>query len=88
MITIVSNTSGITFSSPQEGGVQLDPELDESFSTLSATEPSVSDLNMVDLADVNPDSLNHNDVLVFDAVNGKFKPIDIDVINNNDGGTF
>lgn len=88
MITIISNTSGITFSSPQEGGVQLSPELDETTSTLTAAETPISDINMVDLADVNPTSLNHNDVLVFDAVNGKFKPIDIDVINNNDGGTF
>ena len=43
---------------------------------------------LVDLSDVNKVGLNDNDVLVFDATTGKFKPIDIDVINDNDGGVF
>lgn len=88
MITIVSNTGAISFSSPQEGGVQTSPEFEETTNTLSSITASGSSINMVDLADVNPDDLNHNDVLVFDAISGHFKPIDIDVINNNDGGTW
>jgi hypothetical protein len=43
---------------------------------------------LVDLSDVNKIGLNDNDVLVYDAASGKFKPIDIEVINDNDGGTF
>ena len=43
---------------------------------------------LVDLSDVNKIGLNDNDVLVYDATSGKFKPIDIEIINDNDGGTF
>jgi hypothetical protein len=43
---------------------------------------------LVDLSDVNKLGLNDNDVLVYDESSGKFKPIDIEVINDNDGGTF
>jgi len=43
---------------------------------------------LVDLSDVNKTGLNDNDVLVYNASTGKFVPIDIDVINDNDGGTF
>jgi len=43
---------------------------------------------LVDLSDVNKVGLNDNDVLVFDAATGEFKPIDIEVINDNDGGVF
>ena len=43
---------------------------------------------LVDLADVNKAGLNDNDVLVFNASTGKFIPIDVEVINDNDGGTF
>jgi hypothetical protein len=43
---------------------------------------------LVDLSDVNKIGLNDNDVLVFDSESGKFKPIDIEVINDNDGGVF
>ena len=43
---------------------------------------------MVDLSDVNKTGLNDNDVLVYIAATQKFVPIDIDVINDNDGGVF
>ena len=43
---------------------------------------------MVDLSDVNKTGLNDNDVLVYSAATGKFVPLDIDVINDNDGGVF
>ena len=43
---------------------------------------------LTDLADVNKTGLNDNDVLVYNATTGKFVPIDINVINDNDGGTF
>lgn len=43
---------------------------------------------LVDLSDVNKTGLNDNDVLVFNASTGKFVPIDVEVINDNDGGTF
>jgi hypothetical protein len=43
---------------------------------------------LVDLSDVNKIGLNDNDVLVYDADSGQFKPIDIEVINDNDGGVF
>tara|TARA_B100000029_G_scaffold274183_1_gene268994 strand:+ start:901 stop:1128 length:228 start_codon:yes stop_codon:yes gene_type:complete len=43
---------------------------------------------LVDLSDVNKIGLNDNDVLVYDGASGKFKPVDIDVINDNDAGTF
>ena len=43
---------------------------------------------LVDLQDVNKSGLNNNDVLVYDASTGKFIPIDVDVINDNDGGVF
>lgn len=43
---------------------------------------------LVDLSDVNKIGLNDNDVLVYDASTKTFKPIDIEVINDNDGGTF
>lgn len=61
--------------------------------------PSVSNANtggtgtgevppMVDLSDVNKTGLNDNDVLVYNQSTGKFVPIDIEVINDNDGGVF
>ena len=43
---------------------------------------------LVDLSDVNKIGLNDNDVLVYDAESKKFNPIDIEVINDNDGGVF
>jgi hypothetical protein len=43
---------------------------------------------MVDLSDVNKTGLNDNDVLVYNAATGKFVPIDVEVINDNDGGVF
>ena len=43
---------------------------------------------MVDLSDVNKIGLNDNDVLVYSASTGKFIPLDIEVINDNDGGVF
>jgi hypothetical protein len=43
---------------------------------------------MVDLSDVNKTGLNDNDVLVYNQSTGKFVPIDIEVINDNDGGVF
>jgi hypothetical protein len=43
---------------------------------------------LVDLSDVNKIGLNDNDVLVYDSTTEKFVPMDIDVINDNDGGVF
>lgn len=43
---------------------------------------------LVDLSDVNKAGLNHNDVLVYDSTTKTFVPIDIEVINDNDGGVF
>jgi len=43
---------------------------------------------LVDLSDVNKIGLNDNDVLVYDAASQTFKPVDIEVINDNDGGVF
>jgi len=43
---------------------------------------------LVDLSDVNKMGLNDNDVLVYDAASQTFKPVDIEVINDNDGGVF
>lgn len=43
---------------------------------------------LVDLSDVNKTGLNDNDVLVYNQTTGKFVPIDIEVINDNDGGVF
>jgi hypothetical protein len=43
---------------------------------------------LVDLSDVNKIGLNDNDVLVYDSTTEKFVPIDIEVINDNDGGVF
>jgi len=87
MIVVKNNTSSsVTFSSPTEGGIQMTP-------TPPATETAVSlsvdpDTYMTKLGDVEPEGLDHNDVLVYDQVTGKFKPVDAEVINNNDGGTW
>ena len=43
---------------------------------------------LVDLSDVNKAGLNDNDVLVYNQSTGMFVPIDIEVINDNDGGVF
>jgi len=43
---------------------------------------------LVDLKDVDKTGLNDNDVLVYDALTGKFAPIDASIINDNDGGVF
>lgn len=43
---------------------------------------------LVDLTDVNKVGLNDNDVLVYNQSTGKFVPMDIEVVNDNDGGTF
>tara|TARA_B100000029_G_scaffold176197_1_gene173486 strand:+ start:1630 stop:1854 length:225 start_codon:yes stop_codon:yes gene_type:complete len=43
---------------------------------------------LVDLSDVNKVGLNDNDVLVYNESSKTFVPIDIDVINDNDGGVF
>ena len=43
---------------------------------------------LVDLSDVNKAGLNDNDVLVYNSATKTFVPIDIDVINDNDGGVF
>ena len=43
---------------------------------------------MVDLSDVNKTGLNDNDVLAYNAATGKFVPIVVEVINDNDGGVF
>ena len=43
---------------------------------------------LVDLSDVNKVGLNDNDVLVYNESTKTFVPIDVDVINDNDGGVF
>ena len=69
---------------PSTGNPIFSPKL-----STGATGLSVDDFPpLVDLTDVDKSELNDNDVLVFDASTGTFKPIDIDVVNNNDGGTF
>tara|TARA_B110000014_G_scaffold83122_1_gene56919 strand:+ start:62 stop:322 length:261 start_codon:yes stop_codon:yes gene_type:complete len=86
MIQVLNNTSGATFSSPVGGGVQMQPESEETSTEIELT--SNTGINMTALGDVDETGLNNNDVLVFDQLTGKFKPVDIDVINNNDGGTW
>ena len=55
----------------------------------AATGTSTSDVSaMIDLTDVNKVGLNDNDVLVYNEASKTFVPIDIDVINDNDGGVF
>mgnify|MGYP003970138375 FL=1 len=56
--------------------------------SLTNAEDDVSIPPLVDLSDVNKTGLNDNDVLVYNQSTGKFVPIDIEVINDNDGGVF
>jgi hypothetical protein len=59
------------------------------FSPTTSLQKAVSDIPpLVDLTDVNKTGLNDNDVLVYNETTGKFVPIDIEVVNDNDGGTF
>tara|TARA_Y100000034_G_scaffold42611_1_gene52171 strand:+ start:324 stop:536 length:213 start_codon:yes stop_codon:yes gene_type:complete len=57
------------------------------FSSSSTTSATVIG-NLANLEDVNSTGLNDNDIMVYDATTGKFIPVDKDVINDNDGGTF
>ena len=86
MITVLTNTSNTAHSNPSVGGASTAPSVEDE-STVSTT-AGQSDTGMLDLADVDTTGLNGNDVLVFDSTTGKFKPIDIDQINDNDGGEF
>ena len=61
--------------------------LSQSVATAAGVE-STEHPPMVDLSDVNKTGLNDNDVLVYNAATGKFVPIDVEVINDNDGGVF
>ena len=88
MITVLSNTSSLVHSSPLGGGGQTAPTVEGESTEASLGNQGATEQSMVDLSDVNKVGLNDNDVLVFDASTGKFKPIDIDVINDNDGGVF
>ena len=59
------------------------------FSPTNALQKATSEIPpLVDLTDVNKTGLNDNDVLVYNETTGKFVPIDIEVVNDNDGGTF
>ena len=87
MITVLTNTSQTAHSNPSVGGATTAPTVEDE-STVATTQAGSSSTGMVDLSDVNTTGLNDNDVLVFDSGTGKFKPIDIDVINDNDGGVF
>lgn len=59
------------------------------FSATTSLQKAVSDIPpLVDLTDVNKTGLNDNDVLVYNETTGKFVPIDIEVVNDNDGGIF
>jgi|TARA_B110000467_G_scaffold30402_1_gene27351 hypothetical protein len=88
MITVLSNSSGLVHSNPLGGGGQTAPTIDGESTSASLGATGLSSTAIVDLSDVNTSGLNDNDVLVFDALTGNFKPIDISVINDNDGGTF
>jgi len=57
------------------------------FSSSSTTSATVIG-NLANLEDVNSAGLNDNDIMVYDSATGKFIPVDKDVINDNDGGTF
>tara|TARA_Y100000590_G_scaffold428405_1_gene539662 strand:+ start:1816 stop:2079 length:264 start_codon:yes stop_codon:yes gene_type:complete len=87
MITVLTNTSAVAHSNPSVGGSQTAPTTEEE-STVATSTIGTIDTQVVDLADVDRAGLNNNDVLVFDANTGKFKPLDIAVINDNDGGVF
>ena len=86
MITVLTNTSQTAHSNPSVGGASTAPTVEDE-STVSTT-VGQGDTGMLDLADVDVTGLTGNDVLVFDSTTGKFKPIDIEEINDNDGGTF
>ena len=59
------------------------------FSPTTALQKATTDIPpLVDLTDVNKTGLNDNDVLVYNETTVKFIPIDIEVVNDNDGGTF
>jgi len=86
MIKVISNSTDDVYSSPTDGGVQVDPVVPLPQTAVQLTiDP---DTYMTKLGDVDPTGLNNNDVLVYDQLTGKFKPVDAEVINNNDGGTW
>jgi len=88
MIKVMSNTSTnpVVFSSPTQGGLQV-PAIPPA--TTTAVQMTVDPQEwMTQLGDVDATGLNDNDVLVYDQLTGKFKPVDAEVINNNDGGTW
>lgn len=87
MITVLSNTGSPAFSNPTAGGGATAP-VTEDEETQTGALGFLSSNNLVDLSDVNKSGLNDNDVLVYDALSGNFKPLDITVINDNDGGTW
>ena len=87
MITVLSDSSTtIAYSSPQEGGVQVNPVAP---ATATAVQLSVaSDEYLTKLGDVDSTGLNDNDVMVYNQLTGKFLPVDAEIINYNDGGTW
>lgn len=88
MITVLSNSSSLVHSNPLGGGGQTAPTIEGESTSASLGGTGLSSTAIVDLSDVNTSGLNDNDVLVFDALTGNFKPLDITAINDNDGGTF
>ncbi len=88
MITVLTNTSQTAHSNPSVGGASTAPTVEDESTVSTGMTGGQSDTGMLDLSDVDTTGLNGNDVLVFDSATGKFKPIDIDEINDNDGGTF
>lgn len=47
-----------------------------------------TNITLKELADVNKEGLNNNDIMVYDSFSGKFVPVDKSIINDNDGGSF
>ena len=86
-IQILSSTAETVFSSPVGGGVQSMPQQEQTTTQLEMA-TSTSANYMTALSDVDPSGLNNNDVLVYDQLTGKFKPVDVEVVNNNDGGVW
>ena len=87
MITVLSNTSTtLEYSSPRSGGVQVTPIAPATATAVELT--ADPDTYMVKLGDVDPTGLNDNDIMVYDQSTGLFRPVDAEVINDNDGGTW
>lgn len=87
MITVISNSATkVEYSSPKEGGVQVTPVAPATATAVQLT--ADPETYMTKLGDVDSTGLNDNDIMVYDQVTGMFKPVDAEIINNNDGGTW